>query len=48
MSRKHYVAMASALADTGAALETVLRIAAVCAADNPRFDRDRFIVAAGY
>lgn len=48
MSRKHYVAIADALYSTGAALETVLRIAAVCAADNPRFDRDRFIVAAGH
>lgn len=47
MSRKHFVALARALADAHAPRELVESIAAVCAQLNPRFDREKFLRAAG-
>jgi len=50
MSRKDYVAIAQAVADARLAdndkAEVALKIAAALAADNPRFDRERFLKAA--
>jgi hypothetical protein len=53
MTRKHYVALAGALADALPAgaerfdgwCRAVNAIADVLAGDNPRFDRERFVVA---
>ena len=57
MSRKHYIAIASAIAreylesrniDERKTLKFVARnLADVCAADNSRFDRERFYLACG-
>lgn len=47
MTQKHFQALARALAETSASLQTVQAIANVCAADNPRFDRVKFLRAAG-
>lgn len=47
MSRKHYRALAAALAESGATVPVVCAVANVCRADNPRFDFDRFMAAAG-
>jgi hypothetical protein len=46
MTRKHFVAIAAALAETGASIETVKAVALVLAETNSRFDSDRFILAA--
>ena len=46
MSREHFRAIADALRESGASLETIKAIALVCERNNPRFDRDRFIRAA--
>ena len=56
MTRKDYVALAEALRVAGDMLNTgigvheayVVAVADVLAADNPRFDRDRFYKAAGF
>ena len=45
MSRKHYEALAYALAVTEASPKTRSAVANVCAADNPAFDRARFLAA---
>lgn len=50
-SRRHYVALAQWLAETRQPPEVVgtiaLSLANQLAADNPRFDQDRFLKAAG-
>lgn len=46
MTTKHFQALADALRDSRANPETVRAVAAVCAANNPRFNRQRFIAAA--
>lgn len=54
MSRKDYVAIADAIANANRGEHTVTReevacrIASVFAADNPRFDRGRFLTACGF
>lgn len=55
MTRKDYVLIAQTLAqftgDSGDVIDRdkmTLALAKVLQADNPRFDRDRFLVAAGY
>lgn len=53
MTRKHYEALVKALADVAARngkhapviTEAVLAVAEVCAADNARFNRDKFLAA---
>lgn len=46
MTRKHFNALANALFETGASLETIDAVADICAASNPNFDRSRFVDAA--
>ena len=46
MSRKHFVALARALRDSGASQDVVSAVASELAAFNPNFDRARFIDAA--
>lgn len=46
MTRKHYEALARALAVSHASLHTILAIAEVCEQENPRFDHERFCRAA--
>jgi hypothetical protein len=43
MTRKNFLAIADVLYTTGASWETCAKIADVCAADNPQFDRERFM-----
>lgn len=45
MTRKHYQALANALANATDLTDARERIADVMAADNPRFDRTRFLAA---
>ena len=45
MTKKHFIALALALRETNASLETIRAIAAVCQSANDNFDRDRFITA---
>lgn len=50
MSKKHYIAMAAAVREIADVIERrrmAERVAAVCAADNPRFNRARFLAACG-
>jgi hypothetical protein len=54
MTRKDYVLIADVLADLRetygdhpAVISAAYRFAAALGRDNPRFDRDRFLVAAG-
>jgi hypothetical protein len=46
MTRKHFLAIADVLYTTGASWATCVAIAEVLAADNPAFDRERFMTAA--
>lgn len=46
MTRRHFIALAAALAKTHALPETVEAIADVCAGANSLFDRERFVTAA--
>ena len=48
MSRKHYRAIAESLKTSGADYQTCLGIAAVCKADNGRFDYGTFMRACGH
>lgn len=45
MTKKDYIALAKALSEAKTVQEAVGNIAAICAADNPRFDLDRFLAA---
>jgi hypothetical protein len=50
MSRKHFVAIAKAIAeitDTAERCRVAESLAAVCVLANPRFDRARFLTACG-
>lgn len=47
MTRKHFVAIADALARSEASRETVQAVASELARFNPNFDRARFVDAAG-
>jgi hypothetical protein len=46
MTRKHFIAIAAALAETSASHQTCKAVAAALAATNPRFDQERFMNAA--
>lgn len=48
LGRQHYNAIANILRDTYATPLTVRKFADYLAADNPRFDRERFIAACYY
>lgn len=47
MTRQDYVRIAHALNSSDAPLNVVIAVAAELEADNPRFDWDRFVTAAG-
>ena len=53
MTRKDYIAIANAICEAShtapsAAIDTLAhKLADVCANDNPRFDRQRFLAACG-
>lgn len=46
MGRKHYEALAQALRLSGDVNTAIVKVADVCALDNPRFDRRKFYEAA--
>ena len=54
MTRQHFKAIAAAMAAVKPTCNTaqwdkhVLALADMCARENPRFDRDKFLVACGY
>ena len=47
MGRKHFKALAEALKISEDKATAIVKIANVCALDNPRFDRAKFYDAAG-
>jgi hypothetical protein len=47
MTRKHFESLAAALKSSEASTDSIVAVANVCAAANPRFDRVRFLRAAG-
>lgn len=48
MTRKHFIALAEALKDSGASRATCEAVAAVCKRMNSGFDKDRFLTACGH
>ncbi len=48
MTRKHFQAIALALFDSGADQKVTASVATALAAQNPRFDVGRFVLAAGH